>query len=137
MPGCKMLCLGVALLVGILGVALLVGIPGPARAQRGHGHGGGGHPHPHGGGPGPGVLVGIPAFAFPGFGAVGVSPYVPTVLVMGPGGAFMPYGPMLPPPVPQRGPLLPAPPAQVAARWPQDKVSQSRRRRATRLGPSN
>ena len=112
MPGCKMLCLG---------VALLVGIPGPARAQRGHGHGGGAHPHPHGGGPGQGVPGGIPAFAFPYFGAVGVSPYVPTVLVMGPGGAFMPYGPMLPPPMPQRGPLLPAPPAQMAARWPEDR----------------
>jgi hypothetical protein len=112
MPGRTMLCLG---------VSLLVGIPGPARAQHGHGHGGGGH-HPHGGGAWLGAAGGGPAFAFPYFGALAVSPYVPTVLVMGPGGSFMPYGPMIPPPMPQRGPLLPAPPQQVAARWPRGEV---------------
>ena len=92
MPGRTMLCLG---------VAFLIGIPSSARAQHGHGHGGGGHHH------------------HPHFAGIGVFPYFPTVLVMGPGGSFLPYGPMIPPPMPVRGPLLPAPPQQAAARWPQ------------------
>ncbi len=110
MPGRTMLCLG---------VFLVVGISGPARAQ--HGHGGGGH-HLHGVGPWHGGIGVFPTFGFPYFAGVGGTPYVPSVLVMGPGGAFLPYGPMIPPPTLQRGPLLPAPPPEVVGRWPKGQA---------------
>ncbi len=63
----------------------------------------------------PGFFV-LPYYATIGPG--GVVGYYPG-LMMGPSGfGFAPYSPMMPPPMKRRGPLLPAPPRDIAERWP-------------------
>ncbi len=110
MPGRKMLCLGVTILLITSGVA---------RAR----HGGGGG-HMHGGGHHQG-FPGMPLVAVGGgyagywYGgglpyAVGgtgyYSPYYPSMMGMGAGGMVSPFGPM-----PVRGPLIQAPPPEAVA----------------------
>jgi hypothetical protein len=111
MPGRKMLCLGVAIVLIASGVA---------RAR----HGGGGG-HTHGGGNHQG-FPGMPLVAVGGgyagywYGgwpyAVGgtgyYSPYYPSMMGMGPGGMVSPFGPM-----PVRGTLVQAPPPAAVAPW--------------------
>jgi hypothetical protein len=114
MPGRKMLCLGVTILLLTSGVA---------RAQ----HGGGGHMH-HGGGHHPG-MGGMPLAAVGGgyagywyagpymMGGPGYyDPYYPGMMTTGSAGFFSPFAPM-PPPMPVRGPLLQSPPPQAVAQW--------------------
>jgi len=111
MPGRKMLCLG---------VTILMFAPGVSRAQHGHMHGGGGH---HENGPG-GSLAAVGGYS--GFYAV---PYLAAVgpygsysyypgMMMGSGGfGYYPYGWMYPPPMPMRGPAVAAPPRELAGQW--------------------
>ncbi len=110
MPGRKMLCLGVTILLIASGVA---------RAR----HGGGGHMHGgghHQGFPGmPLVAVGggYAGYWYGGWpyavGGTGYySPYYPSMMGMGPGGMVSPFGPM-----PVRGTLIQAPPPAAVAPW--------------------
>jgi hypothetical protein len=110
MPGRKMLCLGVTILLIASGVA---------RAQHG---GGGGHMHHgehHNGFPGmplvavgggyAGYWYGSPyAVGGPGY----YPPIYPGMMAMGPAGMVVPFGPG-----PVRGPLIQAPPPEAVAPW--------------------
>lgn len=107
MPGRKMHCLG---------VTLLLFVPGVSNAQHGLSHhgGGSGHHHPAGAqlaavGGGYGGFYTWPYFAVSPFGGYG---YYPGSM-MGPGGfGYAPYG-WMPPPMPVRGPAVVAPPLNV------------------------
>jgi hypothetical protein len=113
MPGRTMLCLG---------VTMMLLVPDPARAQ--HGHGAGRH-HPGGAQPGLAAVGGYPGYLLPYYVVAapgGGYTYVPTFMMVGPAGFIPPFGSMVPPPVPMRGPLLPSPPPQLAAQWPKGDV---------------
>src|SRR6516165_9908382 len=114
MPGRTMLCLG---------VTFLLLVPGSARAQHGHGHGSGLHPHPQPGGHGVPLVGGAPAAVRPNFVPVGgFYAFFPTILTIGPPGFVAPFGWMPPPAMAGRGPLLPPPPPEIAARWANGKA---------------
>jgi hypothetical protein len=131
MPGRKMLCLG---------VTFLLLAPSASRAQHGHMHGGGGGHHMGGGGNRLAGVGGYPGFFvlpyYGTFGPGGGVGYYPG-LMMGPSGfGFAPFAPMLPPPMPARGPLLAAPPPNIAERWPRHEEkprAPSDPKRATQL----
>ncbi len=121
MPGRKMLCLG---------VTILLLAPSSSRAQHGHmRRRGAGHSMGAGGnslaavGGYPGFFV-MPYYAT--FGPGGVVGYYPG-LMMGPGGfGFAPNALMGPPPMASRGALLPPPPPDIAARWPHEAEKPAR-----------
>ena len=111
MPGRKMLCLG---------VTIVILAPGVSRAQHGHMHGGGGH-HGHAEGASLGAVGGYPGFyALPYFAAVspyGAYNYYPGMMMGSGGFGYYPSGWMLPPPMPMRGPVVAAPPREIVAGW--------------------
>ena len=112
MPGRKMLCLGVTI--------VLVLIADVSHAQHGHMHGGGWH-HGQGAGASLGAVGGYPGFyAFPYFASVspfGGFGYYPGAWMGGFGNA--PFGSMLPPPMPMRGPVIASRPPRLAGQGAQ------------------
>jgi Tetratricopeptide repeat len=106
MPGRKMLCLG---------VTIILLVPGFCRAQHGSGHMGHMHHHDGGGFGAVAVSGGFAGYGWPYF--VGDPAYygvaAPGFMTMGPAGFVSPFGPM-PPPMPMRGPLMAPPPRGVA-----------------------
>jgi len=111
MPGRKMLCLG---------VTLLLLSPGVSIAQHGHSHGGGGHPG-HMAGAQLAAVGGFPGFyAYPYFAAAspyGGYSYYPGMSMGWGGYGYPPYGWMVPPPRPMRGPAVVGPPRPFGAGW--------------------